>query len=609
MARPRPDRAVVRERRLLPPAVRRGRDRAAARGSSRPAGRAGWSSRPTGSATSWAGGGPDGVTGPGVLTGSHLDSVLDGGAYDGPLGVVSALAAIDLLRDRGFVPAKPIGVSVFAEEEGSRFGLACLGSRLAAGAMSWEKARELRDRDGVFLPDALDASGLAVTDGDKAWGLGDRVECFVELHVEQGRDLVDRGAAVGVASEIWPHGRYRFDFAGEANHAGTTRMEDRRDPMLTYAMTALAANKQARLAGERATFGRVEVDAERDQRRAVAGDRLAGRAVRDRRRPGRAGRGDLAAGRPSARGGTARRSTVTAESVSGAVAFDPGLARRIAADHEDGDWPIIPTMAGHDAGILSAAGIPTAMLFVRNPTGVSHSPAEHAEMADCLVGVSALADTLERLARPRERDVPAGAGVGGRRRARRRAGGDRRRTVHFRHTSSAFPHFQGVAPARTSGIPGQPGIPTRPHPRPHPPRAGELPQPRVPPGAAGADPAGAGDVLDLARPDVRRGGDARPGLLLRAGAGDVPRDGRRRDHDRRGVPLPPPPARRDAVRRPERDGARADRGRPRGRDPDRAARHLLPVQRVRGTCHRGAIALLRRVRRRLGCQNGAIAPE
>ena len=77
--------------------------------------------------------------------------------------------------------------------------------------------------------------------------------------MEQGRDLVDRGAAVGVASEIWPHGRYRFDFAGEANHAGTTRMEDRHDPMLTYAMTALAANKQARLAGERATFGRVDV--------------------------------------------------------------------------------------------------------------------------------------------------------------------------------------------------------------------------------------------------------------------------------------------------------------------------------------------------------------
>ena len=81
----------------------------------------------------------------------------------------------------------------------------------------------------------------------------------MELHVEQGRDLVDRSAAVGVASGIWPHGRYRYEFTGSADHAGTTRMEDRADPMLTYAMTALAANKQARLAGERATFGRLEV--------------------------------------------------------------------------------------------------------------------------------------------------------------------------------------------------------------------------------------------------------------------------------------------------------------------------------------------------------------
>ena len=85
--------------------------------------------------------------------------------------------------------------------------------------------------------------------------------------------------------------------------------------------------------------------------------------------------------------------------MSGSVAFDADLAARIAADHAGGDWPVIPTAAGHDAGILSAAGIPTAMLFVRNPTGVSHSPAEHAEIADCLAGVSALADTLERLAR------------------------------------------------------------------------------------------------------------------------------------------------------------------------------------------------------------------
>jgi N-carbamoyl-L-amino-acid hydrolase len=327
--------------------------------------------------------------GAGVLTGSHLDSVLDGGAYDGPLGVVSALAAVDLLRDRGFTPARPIGVGVFVEEEGSRFGLACLGSRLATGSTAWEQARTLTDRDGVRLEDAM----ADVERGD-ADLLAD-VDLFVELHVEQGRDLVDRGAAVGVASGIWPHGRYRFEFAGEANHAGTTRMEDRHDPMLTYAMTALAANKQARLSGQRATFGRLEVrpNGTNAVPSSVTGW-LDARADTVEHLEGMLADIERLAQERAGRDGTSL--SVTAESVSSAVRFDRELATRIAAP---GGWPVIPTMAGHDAGVLSAAGVPTAMLFVRNPTGVSHSPDERAETADCLAGVQALADTLAGLSR------------------------------------------------------------------------------------------------------------------------------------------------------------------------------------------------------------------
>ncbi|MCW2779943.1 MAG: allantoate amidohydrolase [Marmoricola sp.] len=337
--------------------------------------------------------GPERLGLSGILTGSHLDSVLDGGAYDGPLGVVAALAAVDRLRDRGFTPARPIGVAAFAEEEGSRFGLACLGSRLASGATSPDAARELRDRDGVALLDAMAAAGLEPELGPSRW-LQD-VGCFVELHVEQGRDLIDRDVAVGVASGIWPHGRYRFDFTGEANHAGSTRMEDRRDPMLTYAMTALAANKQARGSTTgRATFGRLDVapngtNAVPSRVTAWLDARCESTAELDRMIAEIGRLGHERAGRD----GTAL--VVTAESVSGAVAFDPDLARRIADPH---DWPVIPTMAGHDAGVLCAAGIPTAMLFVRNPTGVSHSPAEFAEMADCLAGVEALTNTLEALA-------------------------------------------------------------------------------------------------------------------------------------------------------------------------------------------------------------------
>src|SRR5206468_2564217 len=138
-----------------------------------------------------------------------------------------------------------------------------------------------------------------------------RIGAFVELHVEQGRALVDLDAAVGVASAIWPHGRWRCTFRGEGNHAGTTRLVDRHDPMLPYAATVLAA-------------------------------------------------------------------------------------REIAS--ELGEVPVLPTGAGHDAGILSAV-VPTAMLFVRNPSGVSHSPAESASLDDCVAGIEALATVLEELAR------------------------------------------------------------------------------------------------------------------------------------------------------------------------------------------------------------------
>lgn len=344
----------------------------------------------------WHPSGPAVPTDQAVLIGSHLDSVLDGGAYDGPLGVVSALAAVDLLRQRGLVPSRPIAVGVFAEEEGARFGIACLGSRLASGAMSPEAAMELRDRDGLALLDAMSSAGTEPALGPAPWL--DRIDTFLELHVEQGRDLVHRGTPVGLAIGICPHGRYRFDFTGEANHAGTTRMEDRHDPMLTFAMTALAAGKQASLTGERATFGRVQVTPNGTNAipsrvtawldaRCFAENGLL-RLVAEIKRQGN---------ERAARDGT--RLTVTPESVSDQILFDPVLTERlrVGLSGKWGELPVIRTMAGHDAGILSSAGVSTAMLFVRNPTGVSHSPSEHAEMTDCLAGVEALADALEVL--------------------------------------------------------------------------------------------------------------------------------------------------------------------------------------------------------------------
>ena len=334
----------------------------------------------------------DPAAGDAVVTGSHFDSVPHGGAFDGPLGIVSALLAVDLLRERGVRPSRPIGIVAFAEEEGSRFGVACLGSRLLTGTISAQRARSLVDSDGVSLARALgeDAASLGA-EPDRLARLG----AFVELHIEQGRALVDLGRPVGVATAIWPHGRWRMDFTGEANHAGTTSMSDRHDPVLTFAYTVLAANKEARLASAYATVGRVNV--EPNATNAIAAEvtgwldaRAAEQSTLDsvveavRRR---------AEDRAQRDGTTV---TMTPESVTPVTAFDKDLTDRIVETL--GGAPTLPTGAGHDAGVLAAWGVPTAMLFVRNPTGVSHSAAEHATDVDCAGGVEALATVLRDLA-------------------------------------------------------------------------------------------------------------------------------------------------------------------------------------------------------------------
>lgn len=333
-----------------------------------------------------------------VVAGSHLDSVPDGGAFDGPLGVVSAFAAIELLREQGAVPGRPLGVAAFTEEEGSRFGVACLGSRLAVGAIDPGRARALRDAAGVTLAEALTAAGhdpgRLGPDEELLSGIG----AYVELHVEQGRGLAGLGAAVGLGAGIWPHGRWRLEFTGRADHAGTARLAERHDPMLPFAATVLAARQAAEEHEALATIGRVSA-----QPGAVNAVSAAVTAWLDVRGPDEAA---LQATVSEILGGAeaaAREHQVTVvtgqESATPEVEFDPGLRDRLAAALASRgiSAPVIGTGAGHDAGVL-AARLPTAMLFVRNPSGVSHAPAEYADEADCLAGVEALAVVLRELA-------------------------------------------------------------------------------------------------------------------------------------------------------------------------------------------------------------------
>lgn len=329
-----------------------------------------------------------------VVTGSHLDSVPGGGAFDGPLGVVSALRGVDLLRERGVAPSRPLAVAVFPEEEGSRFGIACLGSRLLTGALPADRALARRDPEGDTLADVARRAGLDPQRMGRDDAALARIGAFVELHVEQGRGLVDLGAPVAVASSVIGHGRWRVTVHGQGNHAGTTLLADRRDPVVAAAAVVLAVRTvAAEHPGTRATVGRFQP--------VPGGTNVIASRVDlwlDVRHPEDAVTAEVVAeiGRRAAAAAAGEGCTVEVheESVSPTVDFDPALRDRLLAAVPGA--PVLATGAGHDAGIL-AEHVPTAMLFVRNPTGVSHSPEEHVEDDDAEQGSRALADVLQSL--------------------------------------------------------------------------------------------------------------------------------------------------------------------------------------------------------------------
>lgn len=333
-----------------------------------------------------------------ILTGSHLDSVPGGGAFDGPLGVASALVAVDVLRQRGVVPAKPIVIGVFPEEEGSRFGVACLGSRLLSGAITPDKALALRDTSGDSFADVLARNGVDARGIGADPAVMASIDCFVELHVEQGRALVDLSQPVAIGSSILGHGRWKVTILGEGNHAGTTLMSDRHDPLVAAARMISAIRSIAReTKGARGTVGRLQpipggtnviassvefwIDVRHEE------DAVTHFVVERIRR-------ELAV--VAAEEGC--EALLTEESFSETTQFDPALRDRLSRILPHA--PILDTGAGHDAGVL-ASNVPTAMLFVRNPTGVSHSPEEHAEDVDAEAGAVALADVLAELSAER----------------------------------------------------------------------------------------------------------------------------------------------------------------------------------------------------------------
>lgn len=354
-----------------------------------------------------------------VVTGSHLDSVPGGGAFDGPLGVASALAAFDELKSSGALERarRPLALAVFPEEEGSRFGVACLGSRLITGAIDADRALGLKDAAGDSFADVARGYGLDPNrigrDESRLAGIGS----FIELHVEQGVGLINTDQAVAIGSSIIGHGRWHFAFTGQGNHAGTTPMSHRADPVVAASrvigdIPTLAAATDARAV---ATVGRTLIHPGgtnviasamsfwldiRHADDAVVEQVLA--AISARAQEHAAGAGVAV--------------SISQESYSPTTHFTVELNDRLRSVLPDA--PMLPSGAGHDAGIL-AAHVPSAMLYVRNPTGVSHAPEEACEDADARAGVQALAAVLERELGAAGSN-PAGSGSAG---SANRAGG------------------------------------------------------------------------------------------------------------------------------------------------------------------------------------------
>ncbi|HET9221118.1 MAG TPA: allantoate amidohydrolase [Roseiflexaceae bacterium] len=332
-----------------------------------------------------------------LLLGSHLDSVRDAGRYDGPLGVLVALAAVERLNDRGRRLPFAIEVLAFADEEGVRYHTAYLGSQVFAGRFDSAQLI-LADADGVRMAEAIRAYG-----GDPARlasdaRRGDDLLGYCEVHIEQGPALEARGLPVGVVMAIAGQSRFTLTFVGQAGHAGTVPMDLRRDALVGAAEFIGCVNAYARREpGLVATVGQIDmypnvsnvipgrvtisldVRHQDDQQRARAIEQLRMRAD------------EIATA-----SGVQVSWDVVQENRS--VPCSTELMKHLGRAIEALGQPVwqLPSGAGHD-GVMLSSLTPIAMLFVRCKGGVSHNPAEAVTEQDVAVAIEVLGGLLQRL--------------------------------------------------------------------------------------------------------------------------------------------------------------------------------------------------------------------
>ena len=338
-----------------------------------------------------------GGAGPAILLGSHIDSVPEGGRFDGALGVLCAVEAVEALLDDGTRFGRPVEVVGWCDEEGARFGIGLFGSCAAFGRLP-DRAAARADTSGVTIAEALKAIGESGDPTTAARPSSD-VAAYLELHIEQGPRLADAAIPLGVVSDIVGILHARVTVHGRQDHAGATIMSARADALAASAEMVLAVEAAAgALPNAVGTVGEIAV-------RPGAKNVVPGECVfsldlraRDEETVEALSRAVRAAIR---RVGDARgvKSTIDVLTRVPAVPLDAALRDLFlrSAKQVGVDAPELFSGAGHDAENAQLAGVPTGMLFVRS-TGGSHNPNEHATLDDAVLGAQALALALNELA-------------------------------------------------------------------------------------------------------------------------------------------------------------------------------------------------------------------
>lgn len=334
---------------------------------------------------------------PSVLAGSHIDTVVEGGKYDGAFGIAASLIAVDYLRRVYGRPKRTVEVVSLCEEEGSRFPLAYWGSGSIAGMRGFTAAEELRDAEDVSLREAMRACGFG--EGTHRAARRTDIAAYVEVHVEQGAVLEREGLKVGVVDAIAGQRRFLFEVGGEANHAGTTPMLMRRDALEgACAMIAALQAEAVRLGPPLvATVGRLHIQPN-------VSNVVPGKAefTVDIRHADEEALDRLAKWTVSAFGDIARRRKLELRHSEwlreAPVPMDGRLTGYLDDACAELDVPFRRMMsgAGHDAQMFRHV-CPTAMLFVPSRGGISHSPEEYTPPRELAVGVAVLARLLYRL--------------------------------------------------------------------------------------------------------------------------------------------------------------------------------------------------------------------